>query len=139
MAAVATGIEPADSQLIEEALYHAVWLMDHGLADRAPETLASDGRVIGLGPEPMDHEAFSAWALARAENTARKTRHLISNIRLSGLPDGRVRATSTLVVYAVEGDRAPELSFIGDQEDVMVRGASGSWLVAERKLTPMAA
>jgi hypothetical protein len=136
MAAVSLEIAAADAAAIEELLYHSVWLIDHGQADRAPETLAPDGTVRGLG-EPMDHEGFSAWARARAENTARKTRHLIGNVRLSALPDGRVRGSSTLIVVALEGGDRPELSFVGDQEDVFVRGDDGAWLIVERKLTPI--
>lgn len=137
MATVSVDIAPGDAQAIEELLYQSVWLTDHGQADRLPETLARDGRVYGLGSESMDHAQFADWARRRAANATRKTRHLVSNIRLRALPDGRVRGDSILVIYALDGTDGPELSFVGDQVDVFVHAETGEWLIAERRLVPL--
>jgi 3-phenylpropionate/cinnamic acid dioxygenase small subunit len=138
MAAIGN-LSSAHAQAIEDLLYRSVWLLDHGQADRVPETLAPDGLVYGLAEDPMDHARFSAWARERAANASRKTRHLISNIRLSALPDGRVRGRSTLVVFAIDEGNAPELSFVGDQEDIFVQAADGQWTIFERRLVALGA
>jgi SnoaL-like domain len=134
MAAISGTISTEDAQAIEDLIYRGAWLTDHGRADELPATLAPDGTVHGLGPEPLDHAAFTEWAKRRAANTARRTRHLIGNVQLTAIANGQVRGTSVVVIWAVEGSAAPQVGFIGSWEDVFIRTAEGRWLTLERRL-----
>ena len=134
MAGVSVKIDPADVQALEELIYAGGWLTDHGRAGELPDTMAPEATVHGLGPEPMNHAAFTEWARRRAAQTARRTRHHIGNVQLTAMADGRVRGTSVVVIWAIEGNSTPQPGFIGSWEDIFVRTADGRWLVQERKL-----
>jgi hypothetical protein len=129
-------IAASDAAAIEALLSDGAWLIDHGQADRLPATLAPNATVHGLGPDVLDRAGFTAWANARAENRSRRTRHAISNIRLTAIEDGRVRATTLVVIWVAELGDPPRLSFLGDWVDVLVRHDT-RWLIAERHLIPM--
>lgn len=137
MPATAVSVPVEDVRAIEAFLYRAVELTDSGKADRLPETLAPHGRVLGLGPDPLNHEEFTTWAIARAANTTRRTRHLITNIRLTPLEEAKVRSQATLLIYAIEGEGELHVSFLGDQLDVLIRDEHGRWLLEERELVPL--
>jgi SnoaL-like domain len=138
MAGVSGEINREDVEAIERLIYVSGWLTDHGRADELPGTLAADGTVHGLGPKPMDHTAFTEWAKARAANTARRTRHQIGNVHLTAMPDGRVRGTAVVVIWATEGNAPPQAGFVGNWEDIFVRTADGRWLIQQRRLTSIA-
>jgi SnoaL-like domain len=138
MAGVSGEIGLEDVQAIEGLIYASGWLTDHGRAEELPATLAPDGTVHGLGPEPMDHAAFTEWATGRAANKERRTRHHIGNVHLTAMSDGRVQATAVVVIWAIDGDAAPRAGFIGSWEDIFVRAADGRWLVQQRKLVSIA-
>lgn len=137
MVAVTGDISAEDVRAIEDLLFTGAWLIDHGQADQVPATLSRDGMVYGMGPEPKDHAGFTEWAAQRAANTSRQTRHVVSNTRLMVTADGRVQGRSVVTIWAAEGAEAPQLSFIGDWEDVYVKAPNGGWLVQERRLVPM--
>lgn len=134
---VVIGNIPADDvRAIEALLVTSAWLIDHGQADQLPATLSHDGEVHEMGPEPMDHAAFTEWANQRAANTLRQIRHVISNTRLFAMDDGRVHGASLVTIWAAEG-ADPQLSVVGDWEDIYVKTSDGRWLIHERRLVAM--
>jgi hypothetical protein len=139
MAAVSGEIAPDDVHAIEGLIYTSGWLTDHGRADQLPETLAPNGIVHGLGPQPMDHAAFTEWARLRAANNSRRTRHLIGNVQLRALANGRVQGSSVVVIWASEDSAPPQAGFIGSWEDIFVKTPDDRWHVEERRLVSITA
>jgi 3-phenylpropionate/cinnamic acid dioxygenase small subunit len=70
-----------------------------------------------------------AWA----EDPPTRTRHLVHNVELERLDDGRLLARSAFVVHTNRANSTAWESFVGRREDVLVHADAG-WKIARRTL-----
>lgn len=143
MTLLAPPIDPAARHAIEQLIVEHAWLIDHGQADRVPALFTPDGRMFGVGPDKIGRDAIAAWATARAAMADRRSRHVMSNIRLQPSGPDKMRGTAVLTLFRHDGDGdsggagSPAPLMVGEYEDVFQRDATGVWRFAERRLVPL--
>ncbi len=117
---------------IEELLTEFAYRVDHGQADRVHELFTADATLSTPAFVLNGRDEIEARFKARAQDTARRTRHFWSNLRLSREGMAIVAITNALTVVASEGV-APILMG-GSSRDVCVCRDAG-WAFQSRALT----
>ncbi len=117
---------------IEQLLTEFAYRVDHGQADRVHELFTPDATLSTPAFVLNGRDEIEARFKARAQDTARRTRHFWSNLRLSREGMAIVAITNALTVVASEGV-APILMG-GSSRDVCVRRDDG-WAFQSRALT----
>jgi hypothetical protein len=123
----------------EDLAYSAFGLTDFGRASKGPELYTHDATQCMDG-ELLERAARLERYRKREANTARKTRHVISNF-LFRLTDARTGYAVYLVQVFLEDDRTKKgvtplvLADCGDQ---YVRQDNGTWRIAFRHLQSIA-
>ncbi|MDB5965963.1 MAG: hypothetical protein JWQ72_2463 [Polaromonas sp.] len=114
--------------------------VDHHWGRGAHLMYAGGGR-FSIGPELMDGipaiRAFYTWREGRG---AREARHVISNLRVRAMPEGRVQVDCILCLYAADGvpvleSRPPIL--IADETADCEQGSDGVWRFVSHTLRPV--
>ncbi|WP_163762340.1 nuclear transport factor 2 family protein [Mycolicibacter algericus] len=75
----------------------------------------------------------------RAANSARRTHHQCTNIRLRRDDDDGASGTVMLVLHVSDGGDSPYVDFIGEYHDRYARDQHGIWRFNTRVLHPLAA
>lgn len=117
---------------IEALLTEFAFRVDHGQADRVHELFTPDATLSTPAFVLNGRDEIETRFKARAQDTARRTRHFWSNLRVSREGDAIVAVTNALTVVAPEGV-APILMG-GSSRDVCVRRHDG-WAFQSRALT----
>lgn len=120
---------------IESLLLDHAWRLDHGAAETLHALYTENGKISGVGPVLIGRQQIQEWGIARSK-LPRKTRHVVTNLRISGEEDGVVSVTSCLTLYRHDGEGVgSSVAFlVGDYDDRVVRDESGAWLFVERNI-----
>jgi len=130
---------------IEELLIETAYLLDRGRFDELVEHYTEDCKItrtlppFTTGQTGVIHgRAGLAQSYAGPEwpRTPRTMRHVITNIRLTPLADGRIASTSTWTGYRHEGSglSASRPMAVGDYEDELRCAADGRWRIHRRTI-----
>jgi ketosteroid isomerase-like protein len=117
---------------IEVLLTEFAYRVDHGQADRVHELFTVDATLATPAFVLNGRDEIEARFKARAQDTARRTRHFWSNLKLSREGGAIVAITNALTVVAPEG--AAPILMGGSSRDVCVRRDAG-WAFQSRALT----
>ena len=130
-------IAPQLRQRIEALSIEYAWLIDHGHAERAAELFTEDA-TLDTG-EVLHGIAAITDALTKRAALDVRSRHVVSNVRLSGQAADRVRGTVLMTVYRRNDDQGaePELFIIAEADDLYRLGADGRWRFAQRLVAPV--
>jgi 3-phenylpropionate/cinnamic acid dioxygenase small subunit len=131
---------------IEELVVENAYLLDRGRFEEIVLLYTEDCEVIRPLPPFTERRldtirGRAALAESYADpaawpKTPRTMRHVVSNLRLTELADGRVQGTVAWTGYRYEG-AGISVSIpmaVGDYEDEYVRGKDGRWRIHRRKI-----
>jgi 3-phenylpropionate/cinnamic acid dioxygenase small subunit len=130
---------------IEELLIETAYLLDRGRFDEVVEHYTEDCEItrplppFATGQTGAIHGRTGlaqSYAGPEWPRTARTMRHVITNVRLTPLGDGRIAATSTWTGYRHEGSglSVSRPMAVGDYEDELRRDADGRWRIHRRNI-----
>ena len=124
---------------VDAVLADWAWHLDHGDYDAVVELFAPDALFVTGGLELRGRAAIKARYTQRSGT--RSTRHTYSGLRVSQLAEGRLRALSTWVNYAVNGPVPVDdvgVYLVADFDDVLTLDpAADQWLISERRIIPV--
>ena len=125
---------------IERLIADHAELLDHARWHEVAELYTEDGRLEGVGPRPLvGHDAFHAWAAKRAENSARRTHHQCTNIRVDLTAEDKAVGTVMLVLHVFD-ENQPEKGVVteavGEYLDDYLK-IDGRWRFTRRRLVPI--
>lgn len=127
---------PAIRCEIEALIFEHAWMLDHHQSNQLADLYTDDGRLTGIGPDRVGHEAIASYGSDRAKMTERKARHVCTNIRL--LKDGpkRIRSLCTITLFRSDGDEmgTADPVALADAEDVFVLCDDDRWRFESRHL-----
>ena len=134
-------LSPADHIAVTQPLYRTFWLIDNGRASEAAAYFTTDGTLtFGAGaPKPgtLAGEQIAQAMYAREAQRQVTSRHILSNILVDSLGDGRARVRALLTLYRTESETlTPDVASVADIEDILVRSGD-EWKIAERLIQPV--
>tara|TARA_R110002110_G_scaffold269682_2_gene485330 strand:+ start:936 stop:1382 length:447 start_codon:yes stop_codon:yes gene_type:complete len=128
--------DPAIRCEIEALIVEHAWMLDHHQSNQLADLYTDGGRLTGIGPDRIGHEAIASYGRKRAKMIERKARHVCTNIRL--LKDGpkRIRSLCTITLFRCDGDEmgTADPVALADAEDVFVLCDDGRWRFEARHL-----
>lgn len=129
-------LSTTDREELHDLIVEHAWLLDHGRWHDVANLYVDDG-TLSLGGHALTGRAkFLSWADRRATNTARRTHHQCTNIRLRADIDGQAAGTVMLVLHVSEGG-APYIEFVGEYRDRYQQADDGRWRFVRRALHPL--
>jgi SnoaL-like domain len=122
---------------IEQLLAEWAWLIDHGRAEEAAGLYANDAEQTIAGVTVTGIEAIREGLRRRAAMTNRTSRHVVSNLKLSGITASTLEAAWVLTLYRSDvAARPPTPTLVGDVRDNF-RLESGQWKICSRQVVPI--
>ena len=130
--------ETIAQRLAVEALI-AEWSrrLDHDGGVGMEKLFAEQGVFAALGMEARGRDEIRATYERRRARGPRTARHLVTNLVIESLGEGRARATSIMVLFADDGEppRPAHVPLVvADVVDECVREADGAWRLSSRTL-----
>ena len=122
---------------IESLVVEHAWLQDNNReAERLADLYTDDGRFYGIEPECRGRAAILEYGRKRTKLTGRRARHVIANLRLVPLEDGRIAGQLTIMLFRHVGDGIgpAEPCALADAHDIYEKSSDGRWRIAERRL-----
>jgi len=130
---------------IEELLIETAYLLDRSRFDELVEHYTDDCEITRPLPPFTTAQTgvirgrtglAQSYAGPEWPRTPRTMRHVITNVRLTPLADGRIASTSTWTGYRHEGSglSVSRPMAVGDYEDELRRDADGRWRIHRRKI-----
>lgn len=129
-------LSSSDVATVHRLLADWSYLLDHGHGQNLLAYLTEDAVITGLGPDIVGHDGFLAWARAREEKNGRRTHHVVTNQRYLTAAEGTITGTASVSLYVADGDGDPQLQFVGEYDDVIVRTPDGLKF-SRRDIRPM--
>ena len=111
--------------------------LDHEGGVGTEELFTEAGVFAALGTEARGRGEIRATYERRRARGSRTARHLVCNLAIEPLGDGRARATSIMVLFADDGEppRPAHVPLVvADVVDECVREADGAWRLSSRTL-----
>lgn len=128
------GVSAADRAEITALCYEYAWRIDHDHSATVWELFTEDGTLELPWCKVCGRDALrAAWS----ERGARpiRTRHMVTNVRLTPLGQDEVAGTAALILFLGERGKAMTAQVVaaGEHVDVYRRDASGRWLIHQRR------
>jgi 3-phenylpropionate/cinnamic acid dioxygenase small subunit len=132
---LAWSLDSATRAEIEALVFEYAWLVDHGHADQIPDLYTVDGTFAAVDPPAVGRDQLRSWAEERTRQTARTTRHIHPNIRLTRVSDDEVHGCIALILFRSDTADVANTKprFIGEYNDVY-RYVNDRWLIQRRAL-----
>lgn len=123
-----------------ENIIIAIWYdIDVGDSTNVQHYFTPDAKIYFNDRAPVVgrqdiHDGYQA----RRARGPRVSRHVVSNVFVTGYDENTAKTICCIRLYAGDGVAPlphPEPLSVADQEDTFVRGDDGMWLVKERRIT----
>lgn len=124
---------------IERLLSDFAWYADRGCGAEMAALFLPDGVLRVGGQDLAGRDAIASDCYRRAEDAARKTRHVWSNLRIESQANGCVHGTAIQLTFEMRGPDAPAHLRVNDVIDEFRRDAEGNWRFARRAIERQAA
>jgi hypothetical protein len=136
-----TAISPADYIAASEVLYRSFWLIDNGRASEAAAFFMPDGSLtFGPGaPKPgtISGEQIGQMMTAREAQKQVTSRHVLSNVLITPLAEGRIELRALMTLFRTESDQlVSDVASVADVVDTLVRSGN-EWKIEARLIQPV--
>jgi hypothetical protein len=125
-----------DAHLISDLIYRHSAVFDERQSHVLADLYTPDGELDIFGRRVVGSRELTDWGVSRAAVADRRTRHVVTNVRLAPLPGGRVAGVSLLTLFAWSPEQPPAQllpSLLAEYHDVFARPA-GTWLFERRRV-----
>lgn len=121
---------------IERLVYEHAWMIDNHRSEGLAELYTEDGRLYGIEPERKGRAALQAYGRDRAKRTDITARHVVTNLRLTPMDDGRISGEMFIILlrHVGPGIGTADPCALADAHDIYVKDRDGKWKIAERRL-----
>lgn len=83
-------------------------------------------------------EAIAARMQEREQQRSRQTRHIVSNLRVTGCSEASVELTGTLQLYILSDPTPTALRLIAEVNETLQRQTDGHWLISSHRTVALA-
>jgi hypothetical protein len=124
-----------DRRAIEGLIVEYVWLLDQGRNADVADLYTADGRLIGGKFGVLERAGMIA--MGNTSDSAFRTHHQCTNIRIEADGADQARGWVQLVLRIRAGDGPIAEEFVGEYQDRYMRDKERRWRFVERKLVPL--